>query len=281
MQPEQKVVEIAGVPTRYQIAGSGAFLLLLHGLGDNLADWQWVLPHLADRYRVCALDLPGFSGLCGQLPSYALDFFTQYVLAFLTELEVDQAGLIGNSLGGLIALQLALVAPSRVGALVLADSAGLGRAIHPTLRALTTPGYGDLATAWASTAPGAAQRATFRRSLLFAQPARAPKDWFVEQYRLAQRPYVMSNALRTLRAHVSARGQRSVLLHQLPKVAPPTLIVWGEQDSVVPPSQAQQALQLLPKGDLVLVPACGHLPHVEQPERFVAAVRQFVRKSFA
>ena len=110
--------------------------------------------------------------------------------------------MVGSSLGGLVALRLALSEPSRVGSLVLVASSGLGRAVNLGLSALVVPGYGDLAIGWAGTSAGAAQRARSRARLLFARPGRAPEAWVSEQYRLARTPGFLAAQLAALRAEL-------------------------------------------------------------------------------
>jgi pimeloyl-ACP methyl ester carboxylesterase len=162
-----------------------------------------------------------------------------------------------------------------VGSLVLVDSAGLGRSATYALRSLTAPGYGELAIAWAKTPPGAAARAWSKAQLLFAHPQLAPAPWSAEQYRLARLPGFLEAALAALRAQLDLGGQREVLLDRLPQLEIPTLVVWGARDRVFPHSQARDAVSRLPNGSLALIPDCGHMPHVECPDRFVAALDEF------
>ncbi len=278
MVVQEREIEVEGLPTRYLMAGEGLPLLLLHGVGDNALDWQWVMPTLARHHRVYAPDLPG-SGGSSKPPAqrYSPAFFERFVGAFLDALGVDRAAIVGNSLGGLAGLRFALAEPERVAALVLVDSAGLGRRVSPALRSLSLPGYGRLAVAWGKKRPGAAQRVLGRAVLLFARPWRAPGGWLTQQYRLARLPGFLESQLATLRSQVSLRGQREVLLNQLPDLKPPTLVVWGERDRVLPPSQAYETIARLRNGSLELIPDCGHLPHVECPDLFVAACARFFR----
>ena len=183
---------------------------------------------------------------------------------------------VGNSFGGLVALHLALSEPERVSALVLADSAGLGQGVNPAIVGLTLPEGGELVAAWERTPPGAAQRA-FRRSLLmFAPPWQIPPKWLTGQYKVAQVPNFTETTLRSLRTAIGLSGQREVLVDQLPGSQMPTLIVWGIEDRVLPYWQATAAVTHLKKGTLKLIPNCGHLPHVEQPKRFVSILDAFL-----
>jgi 2-hydroxy-6-oxonona-2,4-dienedioate hydrolase len=274
---EEHNLEIDGLPIRYLAAGEGPPLILLHGVGDNALDWRWVMPTLARDHRVYAPDLPGSGGSAKpSVERYSPAFFGDFVGAFLDALGLDRAAVVGNSAGGLAGLRFALTEPARVAALGLVDSAGLGRRVNPALRSLSLPGYGRLAVAWGKRPPGAAQRALARAALIFSRPWRTPRGWLKEQYRLARLPGFLEAQLATLRSQVGLRGQREVLLDRLPDLEPPTLVVWGERDRVLPPSQAHEAIARLRNGSLELVPDCGHLPQVEHPERFASTLARFL-----
>jgi 2-hydroxy-6-oxonona-2,4-dienedioate hydrolase len=276
---EEQSTEVGGMPTRYLTAGTtGPPLLLLHGVGDNAFDWRWVMPALASTHRVYAPDLPGSGGSARPLDDYSPAFFTRFVAAFLDALGVDHAAVIGNSLGGLVGLRLALAEPQRVTALGLVSSGGLGREVTYALRSLALPGYGKLAVAWGKRRPGAAQRALGRAALVFARPRGAPREWIEEQYRLARLPGFLEAQLATVRAQVGLKGQREVLVDRLAQLERPTIVVWGTRDRVLPYSQAKEAFSRLAEGYLELIPECGHLPQVEQPERFVSGLRQFLNE---
>src|SRR5215218_11340298 len=120
---EKQDVEIDGLPIRYLAGGEGPSLVLLHGAGDNALDWRWVMPPLADTHRVYAPDLPGSPDSARPVADYSPAFFERFVAGFLDALGVERVAMVGNSLGGLVALRLALSEPARVTALVLVDSA--------------------------------------------------------------------------------------------------------------------------------------------------------------
>jgi len=269
-------IDIGGLTVRYLTAGEGPPLVLLHALGENALDWRWVLPDLASTHRVYALDLPGFGGSSKPVADYSPAFFARFVLAFLDVLEVERAAVAGNSLGGLVALHLALSEPSRVETLGLIDSAGLGRKVNYALRQPTLPGQGELAVILGKTPLGATGRTWLRVPLLFARPERVPAEWFEEQQRLTQLPGFLEAVIAALRAQVNLAGQREVLLDKLPQLQMPTLIVWGASDRIFPKSQAQVAIARLKQGSLEIIPDCGHLPHVEQPKRFVSILSEFL-----
>src|SRR5215211_2141314 len=152
----------------------------------------------------------------------------RFVTAFADALGVERATFVGNSLGGLIALRLTLSEPARVNALVLIDSAGLGRAVNPVFTSVKVPGLGEAAIPLWKTPAGAYQRAWARAMLLFARPGRVPREWLREQRRLAQLPGYLEAHLTALRAQVSPGGQREVLLDRLYLMKMPTLVVWGD-----------------------------------------------------
>jgi pimeloyl-ACP methyl ester carboxylesterase len=276
MVVEERKTEANGLLIRYLTAGEGPPLLLLHALGESALDWRWVLSDLARTHRVYAPDLPGFGDSAKPAADYSPAFFERFAAAFLDALEVERTAVIGNSLGGLIALRLALFESSRISALALVDSAGLGRKVSSALKWPALPGYGEAAITLSKTPLGATQRAWLRIPLLFARPERVPPEWIEEQYRLSQLPGFSQAVVAALRAQVDPGGQREVLLDRLPSLEIPTLVVWGESDRIFPVSQARDAVAHLREGSLELVPDCGHLPHVERPKRFVAALDRFL-----
>jgi pimeloyl-ACP methyl ester carboxylesterase len=228
-------------------------MVLLHGAGDNTLDWWWVMPALAATHQVYAPDLPGSPDSARPTADYSPAFFERFVASFVDALDIGRATFVGNSLGGFIALRLALSEPACVTALVLVDSAGLGRAVC------------------------AHQRAWGRTALLFAHPPRSvPREWLAEQCRLAQSPGYLEAHLAVLRSQVSLAGQREVLVDQLASLNIPTLVVWGVRDRVFPVSHAREAVVRLREGSLALIPDCGHMPHVECPDRFLAALDEFL-----
>jgi 4,5:9,10-diseco-3-hydroxy-5,9,17-trioxoandrosta-1(10),2-diene-4-oate hydrolase len=253
-------------------------LVLLHALGESAQDWRWVLPELARTHRVYAPDLPGFGDSTKPVADYSPSFFARFVTAFLDVLKVERTVIAGNSLGGLIALHLALSEPSRVEVLGLIDSAGLGQEVNYALRQPTLPGQGELAVILGKTPLGATVRTWLRVPLLFARPNRVPTEWFEEQQRLTQLPGFLEAVVAALRAQVNFEGQREVLLEQLPQLQMPTLVIWGASDRIFPKSQAQEAIARLKQGSLEIIADCGHLPHIERPGDFVAALGVFLKE---
>jgi pimeloyl-ACP methyl ester carboxylesterase len=277
MGVEKWDVEVDGLPISYLTAGEGPPLVLLHGAGDNALDWRWVMPDLAATHRVYAPDLPGSPDSARPTADYSPAFFERFIAAFVDTLEIGPATFVGNSFGGLIALRLALSEPARVTALVLIDSAGLGRAINPAFTSVNVPGLSEAAISFWRTPVGAYQRAWGRTALLFAHPPRTvPREWLAEQCRLALSPGYLEAHTAVLRALVSPLGQREVLVNRLSSLKIPTLVVWGARDRVFPESQARDAAARLHEGSLAVISDCGHIPHVECPGRFVGVLGKFL-----
>ncbi|MDP9478570.1 MAG: alpha/beta fold hydrolase [Actinomycetota bacterium] len=277
MSIEERRVEVGGSSTRYLIAGEGPPLVLLHGIGTSALEWNRTMPALARRRSVYAPDLlqpERGSDHAGYSPASLAGF----VAEFMNALGIERASIVGNSLGGLVALRFALSHPSRMDALGLVDSAGLGQEINPVLSSATLPGLGEAAIYWAKTPIGAAQRALVRTPLLLALPSSAPPEWLAEQYRLGLASGFMETTRVALRSHVSPIGQREseILLEELFRLEMPTLVVWGESDRVVPLHQAHDAVARLRNGSMEILPGCGHLPHIECPNRFAEVLSRFL-----
>jgi pimeloyl-ACP methyl ester carboxylesterase len=273
---QDRRVTVDGIAAQYLEAGTGSTLLLLHGHEQSATGWRWVIPALARTHRVLALSLPGH----GETPhtrTYPPGSDTApFVADFLDALGVGPVHVVGHSAGGAVALRLALAAPARLRTLVLVDSAGLGREVHPLLAVDTLPLVGELAILLSRLPGGCLGRTSMSAAMLFAQPWRAPTEFLNEQYDCGRRPGQLEASTATARALFDATGQRQILLDRLPTITAPTLVIWGASDYVLPAHQAQTAVNLLPYGRLALLPECGHLPQVEHPDRFAAVLGEWL-----
>ncbi|MEC4722872.1 MULTISPECIES: alpha/beta fold hydrolase [Noviherbaspirillum] len=270
---------VNGVKVHYVTAGAGPAMILLHGQGENWATWQHVIPELARTHRVYAIDLPG-AAQSGKLASAVTppSYYSDFLAAFLDELELSRVALVGSSHGGLIALRFVLAAQERVTALCLADSAALGRETHPLLVMLALPFVGETISLWCTTPWGASQWTWMLASIAFSRPHRIPLSWYSNAFRLArQQGHIMGGVVAPVRGQLGLTGQREVLLDLLVQLEIPTLVVWGEDDQVVPSRHGTAAARHLRRGRMVLIPECGHLPQVERPAEFVAALSTFLQ----
>jgi 4,5:9,10-diseco-3-hydroxy-5,9,17-trioxoandrosta-1(10),2-diene-4-oate hydrolase len=268
---QEEFIKVGEINTHYVTAGSGRPLLLLHGLGGHLGNWGDNIPALAQHYRVYALDIAGF-GLSDK-PKTAernLDYLLCFLRGFLDVQEIAQAVVIGNSLGGFLALQMALTYPQRVSALVLVAAAGLGPEIGWVLKLQGLPILGDLVTI-----PNRRLVRLAVRSLFYDQ-SKATTKIVEEHYQHLCRPGARQAYLAVIRNGIGRRGQRSVLLDRLPQIHVPTLIVWGAEDRLLPVRQAHAAAARLPHSRMQILPECGHCPQMEKPEEFNRLLLDFL-----
>lgn len=274
---EERFAEVDSIKIRYLTAGSGPAILLLHGVGDSALDWQWIMPRLADRFRLIAPDLPGYSIGAGNGIVHTPANYSRLLWMFVRELGLSPVTVVGNSLGGMVAIRMVLENPGQVPALVLVDSAGLGKIINPMMIIALTPA-GDLAMAATATWTGGWLHSGFRSLILFANPWRAPQEWLQEQYRLSGISSFRTAVLDVLRHTTDFTGQSETVTDDLPKVDIPTLVLWGRHDRVVPTSHGQKAVEMLKAGRLEIFPDCGHVPHIENPARFSEVLGNFLEE---
>jgi pimeloyl-ACP methyl ester carboxylesterase len=267
-------ITVDGVDTQYLEAGAGSPLLLLHGHEQGAASWRWVISALARTHRVLALSLPGHGESGPAAGRYAPGAdLAPFVAAFLADVGAGSPlDVVGHSAGGAVALRLTLADPTRIRTLTLVDSAGLGREVHPLLALDTLPVVGELAVMISRMPGGDVARTSMSTAMLFAQPSRIPAEFVAEQHALARRPGQLEASTAMARALFGPQGQRQILLGRLPELTTPTLVIWGARDYLLPVQQARTAVKMLPHGELSVFPDCGHLPHVEQPDRFAAVL---------
>jgi pimeloyl-ACP methyl ester carboxylesterase len=241
---------------RWYERGAGEVLVFLHGLLGNPDHWEATLDALAGVCRPIALALPLLDPRFGETTIPAL---ARYVVSFLDAVDIPQAVLGGNSLGGHVALEAALAQPERVTGLILTGSSGMfersytvGIPLRPTTAyvrskmeevvydpRLITPSSVEVARQIVTT------RATARRVLRFAAAAR--------RHRLEER---------------------------LPAIRVPTLLVWGKEDRITPIDVGERFHALIPESQLWVLTNCGHAPMLEQPHAFNAIAREWLDETW-
>jgi pimeloyl-ACP methyl ester carboxylesterase len=251
-------------------------VLLVHGLAGSSASWRRVMPDLAEGYTVIAPDLPGHGESDKPRQDYSLGAYANTLRDLLVALDIDHATIVGQSLGGGIAMQLAYQHPRHCERLVLVSSGGLGSEISWMLRALTLPGAEYLGPVlFPSFVRGVATSVGgVLRSVGLVAP-RQEEEW--RAYVSLTDPEARQAFLRTLRAVVDMGGQ-TVSAHDrlyLSSVLP-TLIVWGQRDRIIPVGHAHDAHRAMPASRLVVFEESGHFPHHEEPQRFVDVLRDFL-----
>lgn len=273
---ECKTIRVRGATIGFRECGSGSPVVLLHGVGESSFGWLGTMAHLAPRHRVVVPDFPG-SGASDPSPSgYHSHVLSELIGDFLKAVGLERAVLVGNSFGGIVALRLALNRPGQVEGLVLADSAGLGLEITPAAALVLVPWLADAVMTLALNPAGAAQRAWLRRRLYFADARRAPFEWLIDQARLGRNPDFLRATIESLRAGLAVFGQSDVVVNRLHEIQQPVLVLWGEQDGIVPVAHAHRAARMLPQGRCRTIPDCGHMPHLEQPQEFRRLLDEFL-----
>jgi pimeloyl-ACP methyl ester carboxylesterase len=260
-------------------AGSGPVLLLIHGMAGTCANWESVIEPLAINRTVIAPDLPGHGASAPGGGDYSLGALASSLRDLMLALGHERATLVGHSLGGGVAMQFTYQFPEMVERLVLVSSGGLGPDVSPILRAAALPGA-DLfisATAgWGSRIGSAIGRGIgaigFRPNADLAEVARG--------YATLADPERRKAFLATLRSVVGMEGQRVAALDRLYLAETlPLLIVWGENDPIIPVEHAREARAQLPSSRLEVFANTGHVPMLERPGRFIATLQRFLAET--
>jgi 2-hydroxymuconate-semialdehyde hydrolase len=249
----------------------------LHGIGRTLQDWEPQHERLAPGRRMVSIDLPGF-GFSDRLPGpVSLPSLADGVLATLDALgETGPVHLLGNSLGGAVALGVLAREPSRVRSLVLVNSAGFGREVTIGLRLLAVPGLGKLLL---RPSRGSTRRA---EQALFGDPAFATEERVDHSMAVATRPGTTTTFLEAGRALGTLRGVRAgwrtTLLDEVAAHPRPTLILWGDLDRVLPPHHLRAARALLPHAQTHVYGGVGHMPQIERADEVARLVDAFLAR---
>lgn len=251
-------------------------LLLVHGMAGSSATWNAVLPRLAERYHVVAPDLPGHGESDKPRGDSSLGAYANTLRDLMIALAIERATVVGQSLGGGVAMQLAYQHPQRCERLVLVSSGGLGPEVSWLLRAFTLPGTEYLMPvlfpSFVRDAGNAVGRTLGRLGIRWTT---AEQEW--QAYVSLTEPGNRQSFVRTLRAVVDPAGQ-AVSAHDKLYLASmlPTLVIWGGKDRIIPVDHAEAAHKSMPGSRLVIFERAGHFPHAEEPERFVATMHEFV-----
>jgi pimeloyl-ACP methyl ester carboxylesterase len=277
LELRRKEIRLHGHPVSYYEAGSGPVVLLVHGITSSAEAWQPVISGLAEDHTVIAADLLGHGGSAKPKGDYSLGAYASGLRDLLAALGHPRATVVGHSMGGGIAMQLAYQFPERVERLGLVSSGGLGKEVGLVLRAATLPGAELVLPLLTRDGPrsvviGAAHvlsrlglrtRADVRGTALGLASLRDDD---------ARRAFI-----HTARSILDASGQRVSATDRLYLAeGMPTLIVWGERDPMIPVAHGRAAHEQIPHSRLELFPKAGHYPFEEDPERFVEVLRSFI-----
>ncbi|WP_250286865.1 alpha/beta fold hydrolase [Frankia sp. CiP1_Cm_nod2] len=268
-----RTVDAGGIPTHYHDLGSGDPVLLLHGSGPGVsawANWRLTIPVLAQRFRVIAPDIVGF-GHTGRPADihYSLATWIDHTWALLDALELERVSVVGNSLGGRIALGMASQHPERLDRMVLMGVPGVGMTPTEGLRALREyePSLENM-----------------RRLLLdcFAvDPAIITDDLVRIRHEASVAPGAFEAYRDMFFSPRHAGSQLAIEADEVVTITTPTLLVHGREDKVVPVEVAWNMARLLPDADLAVFARCGHWTQIERPDDFSEIVRHFLARPSA
>lgn len=262
---QEKSVTVFGAKISYIEAGDAAKpkVILLHGLGGNVAGWAFNVPALAQSYHVIAIDQIGFGKSDRPMLKYRVGTYVDFLDKFMAELKIEKASLVGNSLGGWVAALTAIKYPNRVEKLVLADAAGI------------KPSEVDLAQIYSlnySTRDEVRQlvKLVFYNQTLFGSEA------FIEQSMSVR---VAANDGYTINSLIeSIKRNEDFLNGRLGEIKKPTLVVWGKQDGLLKLADGEQFKREIPGAELLVFDQCGHIPMIEKAPEFNKAVLAFLAK---
>ncbi|GAB3218108.1 alpha/beta fold hydrolase [Mycolicibacterium hippocampi] len=274
---EVKFLELHGDRVAYQDAGTGdQALLLIHGMAGSSETWRAVIPQLSKRYRVIAPDLLGHGQSAKPRSDYSLGAFAVWLRDLLDELKVSRATVVGQSLGGGVAMQFAYQHRDYCERLVLISSGGLGPDVGWTLRLLSAPGAELLLPVIAP--PPVVTAGNKLRSWFSASGIQSPRGaemW--SAYSSLADSEARQAFLKTLRSVVDYRGQSVSAMNRLHLTSDlPTLVIWGDQDKIIPIEHGYAVHDAQPGCRLEVLGGVGHFPHVERPIEVSDLIDDFI-----
>jgi pimeloyl-ACP methyl ester carboxylesterase len=273
---EDQYIKIDEINTRYWNVGNhGTPVVLLHGAGSSIEVWIKNIDALAQHHPVYAFDMVG-SGLSDKpIVTYSLTYQLQFLKKFLEAFNIERAILIGNSLGGGIALKFALESPERVEKLVLVSSFGLGREISVFHRLLAAfPAIANLSQP-------SRQGAKIMLGANVYDSRSIPPEWIEISYQWFKQPGRKQAMVSMLKPNLDLWGVRrdvfEPIVSKLKEIKVPTLVVWGKQDRLFPVTHAHTAAKEIPNARLHIFDRCGHWAQLEYSQEFNNLVMEFLQ----
>jgi pimeloyl-ACP methyl ester carboxylesterase len=258
MRPHEETISVGGIGVHTWIGGQGAPLLVLHGAGGNRGWTRW-LDQVSERFTVWAPTHPGFGRSDEADWMDGIDDLARFHLWFIDAAGLGRPHLLGHSIGGWTAAEMATMSPGAIDRLILVAPVGL------------KPEQGEILDVFYYSPP---QLLT----MTVHDPKTVP-EWN-ELYGRAPTPAEIEIATRN--REMAARLTWKPYMHNprlghfLPRVTNRTLIIWGREDRIVPVECGEQYRRLLPAATLTVLEHCGHLPPIEQPDRFARLVLDFL-----
>ncbi|TAN33435.1 alpha/beta fold hydrolase [bacterium] len=281
------MLEMGSIRVHHTYGGRGSPLLFIHGLGSSgYIEWRFNLAAAAARHRVYAPDLPGFGRSEKPRARYGIPYFTRFIVRYMEGRGLRSAAVVGASLGGRIALELALEHPRRVSKLVLVNALGLGRPrVHVSYGLMTIPTVGE---AWMKIARGALhwapsamiRRVAGRYAGVSSDLDRTMDDAYLRDLRELYAAEGYHDAyLATVRSLVTPGallGARYDLTGRLSEIKAPVQLIWGADDPLFPTAHAARAHSLIAHSRLAVIEGAGHTPQAERPEEFNRVLHAFL-----
>lgn len=258
--PELRATSVFGRRIRYYDIGSGPPLVLIHGIGGDADEWVFCFEALSASHRVVALDLLGFGRSDKPFLAYCIEVFVEVLEVFLQKLDVSRPTLIGASLGGWIATAYALKIPQGVDKLVLVDAAGV---------------WGDTKQLPIDLHVSTRRHMREVMEMIFYDKNLATDaliDLAYEQHLERGDGYTIDRVLQNL------RDGREFLDDRIAALSVPTLLIWGEEDELIPVATGRLMRSLISGSLLEVILQCGHLPAFEKPIEFINCVLNFLRQ---
>jgi pimeloyl-ACP methyl ester carboxylesterase len=276
-------VHLPGRRVSVMTMGQGREVLLIHGLGATKASFYDTAAALSqDGYRVHALDLPGFGSSSKPATGpYTARWFADTVVDLMDRLMIDRAHIVGNSMGGRVALEVALREPERVGALALLCPAVafVKRGYHPIVR-LARPELAFLPHKFRRAMVSSTFHGLFHDTdALDPYVSDVVIDEFQRLYASPSARFAFLSAARNI--YLDKPFGKHGFYSRLADLERPALFVWGSHDTLIPPGFKRHVAEWLPRAEQIVLDGCGHVPQVERPDQTNGLIRRFLAQSDA
>jgi pimeloyl-ACP methyl ester carboxylesterase len=285
-------IDVGSMRVHHTCGGRGGPVVFIHGLGSSgYMEWRYNLATAAGRHHVFAPDLPGYGRTEKPRASYTIPYFTRFVVRYMRDRGLKSAAVVGASLGGRIALELALEKPSLVRKLVLVNALGLGRPranmAQMAYGLVTLPRVGEAVMKFTRRALTRVSPRTIRRVASHYAGSRSDMettmdDAYLDDLRELYSTDAFHNAyLSTVRSLIHPRalfgGQHDVT-GRLSELKLPVQMIWGAEDPLFPVAQAMRAHAMIEGSRLAVIEGAGHSPQAERPEEFNRVLNTFLRE---
>ncbi len=256
----EEYVDVGGLKVYYTVEGSGSAVILIHGNGLSGGQWKLNIGPLAKYYKVYAPDLPGFGLSDKPDMEYGVDYYVGFLGRFMDSIGVQKATLVGNSMGGAVAAKFAARCPERVAGVVLSDPTGFVPDSLSRNKELYNAFLGLMIRS----------RRLYCRPMLYNSA----------NMRLLDDTKLVTDSKESRDAFV--KNCRSILQYDgsysgtLMAISAPALIIWGEDDLLLPAEDAEKYKGLIAGSKVKVIERCGHMPNLERHDEFNAAVLDFL-----